>query len=86
MFVSVSMRSKDQIAETILIIINNCDEPLETKDIEMKIPKETRTKILYRLRDLRGEGLINGKKIGAGKGTWIWWRNSAFAKGEVNTK
>lgn len=82
MFVAVSMRSKDKIAETILIIINNSEEPLETKDIEMKIPEETRTKILYRLRDLRGEGLINGKKIGAGKGTWIWWKINAFTKGD----
>lgn len=76
------MRSKDKIAETILIIVNNSDEPLETKDIEMKIPEETRTKILYRLRDLQGEGLIKGKMVGAGKGTWIWWRNNAFSEGE----
>ena len=76
------MRSKDKIAKTILIIINNSDEPLETKEIEMKIPEETRTKILYRLRDLQGEGLIKGKMVGAGKGTWIWWRNNAFSEGE----
>lgn len=82
MFVSVPMRSKDKITETILIIINNSDEPLETKDIEMKIPEETRTKILYRLRALQGEGLIKGKMVGAGKGTWIWWRNNAFRKEE----
>jgi len=79
------MRSKDKIAETVLTIINNSDEPLETKDIEMKIPEETRTKILYRLRDLQGEGLIKGKMVGAGKGTWIWWRNDAFTRGEVGT-
>ena len=82
MCVSASMRSKDKIAETILIIVNNSDEPLETKDIEMKIPEETRTKILYRLRDLQGEGLIKGKMVGAGKGTWIWWRKNAFSEGE----
>ena len=75
------MRSKDKIAETILIIINNSDEPLETKEIEMKIPEETRTKILYRLRDLQGEGSIKGKMVGAGKGTWIWWRDNAFFRG-----
>lgn len=75
------MRSKDKIAETVLLIINNSDEPLETKDVEMKIPEETRTKILYRLRDLQGAGLIKGKMVGAGKGTWIWWKNNAFAKG-----
>lgn len=77
---SVSMRSKDKIAETILIVVSNSDEPLETKEIEMKIPEGTRTKILYRLRDLQGEGLIKGKMVGAGKGTWIWWRNNAFSE------
>ena len=82
MFVRVSMRSKDKIAKNILLIINNSDEPLETKDVEMKIPEETRTKILYRLRALQGEGLIKGKMVGAGKGTWIWWRNDAFSEGE----
>jgi len=72
------MRAKDKIAETILIVINNSDEPLETKEIEMKIPDETRIKILYRLRDLLGKGLIKGKMVGAGKGTWIWWRRHAL--------
>lgn len=76
------MRSKDKIAETILIVINNSDEPLETKEIEMKIPDETRIKILYRLRDLLGKGLIKGKMVGAGKGTWIWWKTNAFTKGD----
>jgi len=40
----------------------------------------SRTMILYRLYDLRGQGLIKGKKVGGGKGTWIWWRSNAFKK------
>lgn len=79
------MRTIDKTAETILSIINNSDEPLETKEIEAKMPEETRTRILYRLRDLRGERLINGKKVGAGKGTWIWWKTNAFTQGEAGT-
>lgn len=31
------------------------------------MPEETRTKILYRLRSLQGEGLIKGKMVGAVK-------------------
>jgi repressor of nif and glnA expression len=72
------MRSKDKILEAIITIIGNSNEPLETKEIEEKLPKETRAKILYRLRDLQGEGLIRGKIVGAGKGTWIWWKKNAF--------
>lgn len=72
------MRSKDKISETLLSLINNSTEPLETKEIEEKMPKETRSKILYRLRDLQGQGLIKGKMVGAGKGTWIWWRQNCF--------
>jgi len=59
----------------ILKIINESLEPLETKEIEQLDKKITRTKILYRLIHLKSEGLINGKQIGAGKGTWIWWSN-----------
>jgi len=75
-YIEKSMRRKDSIAETILMIINDSDEPLETKEIEEKLPQETRTKIFTRLKDLRGEGQIKGKMVGAGKGTWIWWRKT----------
>lgn len=76
------MRLTDKIVGTILNIINNSSEPLETKEIEEKLPKETRTKIFNRLKDLRGEGLIKGKMVGAGKGTWIWWKKDAFTNKE----
>jgi len=59
---------------SILKIVEDSKEPLETKEIQVKLKKITRTKILYRLNNLRAETLINGKQIGAGKGTWIWWK------------
>lgn len=59
---------------SILKIIESSNEPLETKEIQDKLKKITRTKILYRLNNLRAEALIKGKQIGAGKGTWIWWK------------
>ena len=67
----------DEITNKILEVIKNSEEPLETKEIVRELD-ETRTKILYRLRELRGEGLIRGKIVGAGKGTWIWWKKDAF--------
>jgi repressor of nif and glnA expression len=67
---------KEADANLILKIINNAGEPLETKEIENLAKKLTRVKILYRLNQLRAEGLIKGKQIGSGKGTWIWWKNN----------
>jgi len=76
---NLSIKSKDGLGDDILKIINNFSEPLETKEIESKLPDETRAKILNRLKDLRGEGLIKGKMVGAGQGTWIWWKKCAFS-------
>lgn len=66
--------TEDKISEVILRIINSSNEPLETKEIERTLANETRIKIFNRLKDLRGEGLIKGKMVGSGKGTWIWWK------------
>lgn len=76
----------DRLSNEILNLINVLDEPLETKEIEEKIKDKikhetvTRTKIFYRLNNLRGEGLIKGKFIGSGKGVWVWWSNKMFNK------
>lgn len=75
----------DSISEATLDIIKKAGEPLETKEIQQRleeiIPNVTRTKLFYRLTNLRGEALIKGKFVGPGKGVWIWWEVSAFNKG-----
>lgn len=67
----------DEIREEILNIMKTSDEPLETEEIVSRIRSKygeaTRTKVMYRLNNLRGEGKIQGKMLGAGKGVWIWW-------------
>lgn len=68
------VETQDKESNAILKAIEDSDEALETKEIETKLTKVSRSKILYRLNNLRAEGLINGKRIGAGKGTWIWWK------------
>lgn len=73
------MRRNDSISEKILKILALAKEPLETKEIELLL-KETRVKVLYRLNLLRGDGLIKGKPVGSGKGTWIWWGLDMFGK------
>ena len=65
---------RDKLTSKILEIINKSDEPLETTEIVSLLKGETRTKILYRLNNLRGESLVKGKQVGSGKGVWIWWR------------
>jgi len=77
-----SMNTKDKLTESLIKIINDAKEPLETKEIEARLPAETRNKIVYRLRDLAVKGEIKGKMVGAGKGTWIWWKKDAFTKGD----
>lgn len=78
---------KDNISKEILSIVNISEEPLETKEISELIVKRiknesvTRTKIFYRLNNLRGEGLIRGKFIGSGKGVWIWWKYINYKSG-----
>ncbi len=69
----------DRTSTTILQILQEAVEPLETKEIEILLNNATRVKVLYRLNRLRGDGLVKGKPVGSGKGTWIWWKPSAYS-------
>jgi len=74
----------DELLKTILKVINESDEPLETKEVSERVSKltegVTRTKVYHRLSNLRGEGLIKGKFIGPGRGVWIWWSSGKITK------
>ena len=66
---------EDEISRRILKILAKSREPLETREIERQMRGTTRSKIMYRLNDLRAENKISGKRIGAGgKGVWVWWK------------
>ena len=73
----------DEISKAALKVLTNAGEPLETKEVEEKVSKivkdTTRTKLFYRLNNLRAEGQIKGKFVGPGKGVWIWWKKGAFS-------
>lgn len=64
----------DKLSDEILKILEKANEPLETKEIEKQLKGATRSKVPYRLNDLRGMGRVKGKQVGSGKGTWIWWK------------
>ena len=70
------MKAKE-LTKEIVQVLKTADEPLETKEVIMKLTGKihgiTRTKILYKLMVLRGDGAILGKLVGCGKGVWIWW-------------
>lgn len=66
-------RGNDLESKRILKVLENITEPLETKEIEDFLKDITRTKIFYRLNNLRAEQKVKGKQVGSGKGTWIWW-------------
>lgn len=68
----------DEISKIILRVINSSCEPMETKEVEEKMKGTSRSKIMYRLNQLRAEGKIKGKFIGSGKKTWLWWKSNAF--------
>ena len=80
---------QDKLTDTIIKIIQHSTEPLETEEIirlaQKKWPNITRTRVLYRLNNLRADGLIAGKMLGAGKGVWIWW-NIGFRKASADNE
>lgn len=67
---------ENELSEEILNVIKNTAEPLETKEVTEAVSYEnaTRTKVIERLKNLRGERKIEGKRVGPGKGVWIWWK------------
>lgn len=67
----------DKTATDILKFIESSSEPLETKDVEKKL-NISRAIATTRLNRLWGEGKINGKTIGSGRKTFIWWKKGAF--------
>ena len=66
--------NEDELVKEILNIIESVQEPLETEEIVSRV-KASRTKVRYRLNNLRAEGKVSGKMLGSGKGVWIWWNN-----------
>jgi len=70
----------DEVVTAIVNSIDEVGEPLETKEVEGRvrilIPSVSRSKLFYRLQNLRAEGHIHGKFVGSGKGVWIWWKGA----------
>ena len=70
--------AKDKITKVVASVVATSKEPLETKEVFEKTQRTlndvSRSKVMYRLNDLRGQGEIFGKSVGSGKGVWIWWK------------
>jgi hypothetical protein len=78
------MKKLDPLEELIEQIISKSEDPLETTEVIAGVSDElgqvSRSKVLYRLNNLRAENEIAGKAVGSGKGTWIWY-NARKPKG-----
>jgi hypothetical protein len=74
---------KDRLTHDILQIIESSNVPLQTEEIVKQLQKNkpvvTRTKVIYRLQNLRAENLVGSRILDVGKGVWIWW-NMSFQK------
>jgi len=79
---AIELYMQNEISKRILKVLELADEPLETMEIVERLKGVSRTIILNRLHQLRGEGLIRGKRVGGGKGVWIWWHINAFKGAE----
>ena len=66
----------------VLKLVNSSPRPIATTErAEKFFVSWDRT--VTALRDLRGDGEIEGHKFGAGgQGIWVWWRKDAFRKVE----
>ncbi|MEM4311542.1 MAG: hypothetical protein QXX95_04065 [Nitrososphaerales archaeon] len=73
---------KEESSKIVLKVINAAEGPLETKEVEERVNKPVknvkRTKLFYRLNNLRAEGLIKARFVDPRKGVWIWWKKNAF--------
>jgi hypothetical protein len=71
---------KDRLTHDILQIIESSNVPLQTEEIVKQLQKNkpavTRTKVIYRLQNLRAENLVGSRILDVGKGVWIWWNMS----------
>ncbi|MGP8056805.1 MAG: hypothetical protein ACLP9K_04295 [Nitrososphaerales archaeon] len=71
-------RTSDKLTASVLdLIVRKAGEPLETsevlKAVQERAKEATREKVLARLWLLMAEHKLRGKKVGSGKGCWIWW-------------
>ncbi len=74
-------QTEDKVAKVIAKVINESKEPLETTEVQdLTVTKSgadvSRPVLLYRLNNLRADGVIHGKQVGSGKKSWIWWGSS----------
>ena len=73
------LHMNDELAKIILTTINRTRHPLTSTEVYERIQKKTtsrisRIQIVKRLEMLEKDKEINGKKIGPGLGTWVWYK------------
>jgi GTP-sensing pleiotropic transcriptional regulator CodY len=86
------MKVESELTRIIREVVDSATEPLETTEVHIKVGSAaanlikggiTRDVLVNRLFTLSTMGMIRGKKVGAAKGTWIWWGRSVRGPPEI---
>ena len=69
-------KKENEVKNAMVDIINGSPAPLSTEDITKSVKRfgQSREQVLRKLRDLRGDRQINGKRLGPARGVWVWWK------------
>lgn len=75
MSVRNAMKRYNDRTDRISKVVMDAGEPLETREVEERVKDLhlNRWVVLERLRTLAIAGVIRGKRVGSGKGVWIWY-------------
>ena len=65
--------SDDALAADIERFVIKAEGPVGTKEVEAAFPDAKRSKVLYRLQELRAQGRIKGRMMPGGRGSWVFW-------------
>ena len=65
--------SDDELAADIERFVIKAEGPVGTSEIEAAFPDAKRSKVLYRLQELRAQRRIRGRMVAGGRGSWIWY-------------
>ena len=64
---------------------SSCTEII--RHIHSNIQKDApRSKVMYRMNNLRAGGKISGKMLGSDKGVWVWWHKQQPSKTELRER
>ena len=66
--------SDDELAADIERFVLKAEGPVSTSEVLVAFPSAKRSKVVYRLQELRAQGRIKGRMMVGGRyGNWVFW-------------